>query len=529
MRDIDYFYERDLNRTNIVYFYNSLPSHLQSRFKEGGNAEIILGNVLQGYRGPSNLCNRGSGDSGALESSYGVQEIKFWWGTSKCLNILPVSGSVVFFAIRIVQKCKGELDWSSLYFDSKTGECLSHDKDEASEKLNNKGCQLFQEGKYVEAAEYHNNAYQFCSSRYCNEQAFRNNRDKAKTEVDAINLNSQGDNLFNQGRYNEAQSKYQEAYNKSTVATNKATYDACKSKAKVELDAIGLKELGDKEFNSGRYDSAKVKYQQACDKSSVTANKTTYVTCINKTKTELEAMKLNSEGDQLFEQEDYKESLDKYQSAYNKSKITKEKNIYAINKDKAQTIINKLSILDTLWSKAWDAENDTENDRSGEAKEILQRVLSESKDSLKKFPDNLRFKHYETLVSLKIEGNELFNQGLESQQNGIELLQAAQELKQQQEYELANIKFKDAKGKFSDAQEKFKIGRENDQRFSSCIEFVQEQLHEVIQSIEITEPHMLNQGFNDLNINISNDNLDTDVYESNIMVTGEQHNYYEQI
>ncbi|WP_341792345.1 hypothetical protein [Rickettsia endosymbiont of Gonocerus acuteangulatus] len=808
-------------------------------------------------------------------------------------------------ASKIAGKITNVSKWCSLYFDSKTGECLSHNKEVAASKLNEIGRQLFDNGKFSEAKEYFSNAYTHSSNK-ANYDVYKDNINKAKAETDAINLNSQGDNLFNQGRYHEAHNKYQEAYDKSQITKEKNKYALYKDKAKTELNAIGLKELGDVEFNAGRYDSAKVKYQeahdksqitkeknkyalykdkaktelnaiglkelgdvefnagrydsakvkyqeahdksqitkeknkyalykdkaktelnaiglkelgdvefnagrydsakdkyqQACNKSSVVVNKTTYTNCISKAqveldaqsayqcgkmlfsqgkysdalkeyqvahgsskimnvkstynneiskvkveisakqlyeqgealyraenyveakikyneavyvsevnkdyynrtgaaraqveldatelneqgnilfasgnfseakdkyqqaydisevakkndnffsklfyspheykknkdkaqteldaialsdqanillnqgkfaeaiikyqaaydktqifnqrdqyknnrdliqakvynkegyqllseastggdiavkilkyknaqekfekainirpnsdvyksslakvKAELDAINLNSQGDNLFDQGRYHESHNKYQEAYNKSQITKEKNIYAINYEKAQTIINKLSKLETLWNKAWEAENDTEDDRSKEAGEVFQEVLREAKDGLKIVPNDPKFKQYETLASFKIEGNELFNEGLESQQNGFELLQEAHKLKQQQKYELANSKFHEAKDKFSNAKDKFEIGSNEDQRFVSCVELVQEQLNEVMESIKNTEQYTLASELSNLDINISNSSyLETDSLETNI--TGEHNNYYAQI
>ncbi len=797
--DLYYFYESDLSKGSWTGFVNSLPHHLQEMFKNSMGGGVVgkgPANVLQGYRGPHN--NGTSGDSGYLGASNGLQEVRYWWGASKHINWVPISGWIAYGIYSAI----GDTNWHSLYFDSKTGECLSHNKNQATEKLNNKGWQLFQEGKYSEAAEYFNNAYQACSSGYQNEQTFKNNIDKAKAELDAINLNSQGDNLFNQGKYHEAHSKYQEAYDKSQVNTQYNKYSTNRDKAKAELNAIGLKELGDVEFNVGRYDSAKVKYQEAFNKSSVAAHKTTYTNCISKAqveldaqsayqcgkmlfnqgkysdalkeyqaahssskvinakstyndeiskvkveisakqlyeqgetlyragnyveaktkyneavytsevnkdyysrtgvakaqveldaielneqgntlfasgnfsaakdkyqqaynisevakkndnffsklfyspheykknkdkaqteldaialsdqanvflkqgklaeaimkyqaaydktqifnqrdqyknnrdliqakvynkegyqllseastrgdlavkilkyknaqekfekainirpnsdvyksslakvKAELDAINLNSQGDNLFDQGRYHESHNKYQEAYNKSQIIKEKNKYAVNQEKAQTIINKLLKLETLWDNAWKAENDTEDDRSEEAGGFFQEVLRESKDGLKIVPNDSKFKQYEILVSLKMEGNALFNEGLESQQDGLELLQEAHKLKQQQKYDLANVKFYEAKEKFSNAKEKFEIGSNEDQRFVSCVEFVQKQLHEVMASLEITEQHTLASGLSNLDINISNISyLETDSLETNIV--GDHNNYHAQM
>jgi tetratricopeptide (TPR) repeat protein len=450
-------------------------------------------------------------------------------------------------------------------------------KNNIASALNQQGIELFSQGKYAEAAEKQGQAYSKCSSGYSSEQAFKDNRDQAKaqvlndegnklhngkkyseainkyqqayntctesrnrdtystnksksqTEIDAINLNNEGDSLFTQGKYAAALVKYQEAYDKSQVEDEYLKYSANKKKAQTEIDAINLNNEGDRLFIQGKYNEAITKHKAAYDKSQVTAEKQKYSTNQTKVQVEVDAIALNDAGDKLFNEEKYNDALGKYQEAYNKSQITKEKNIYDTNKVKVQTIINKLSVLDTLWNEAWDAENDEENDRSEEAKELFQKVLSESRNGLKIFSSNLKFKQYETLVSSKIEGNKSFNKGIESQQDGIELLEEAKKLEQQQKYKLADVKFKEAKNKFFDAQEKFKIGCKSDQRFEPCIKFVQVQIEEVIQSIKITEQHKMDQAFNNLNITINSSNHleHGDFYEPNI--TGDHNIYYEQI
>lgn len=75
--------------------------------------------MLQGYIGPSNFCNNDSGDSEALDSTNGVQGIKLRWGTRNDLNLQnPIIGSPIFGIIRVIQSFRGDLEWSSLYFNA---------------------------------------------------------------------------------------------------------------------------------------------------------------------------------------------------------------------------------------------------------------------------------------------------------------------------------------------------------------------------------------------------------------------------
>ncbi|MGN7619489.1 MAG: hypothetical protein ACTJLN_01500 [Rickettsia amblyommatis] len=358
-------------------------------------------NVLQGYRGPHN--NGTSGDSGYLGASNGLQEVRYWWGASKHMNWVPISGWIAYGTCRAI----GDTNWHSLYFDSKTGECLSHNKNQATEKLNNKGWQLFQEGKYSEAAEYFNNAYQACSSGYQNEQTFKNNIDKAKAELDAINLNSQGDNLFNQGKYHEAHSKYQEAYDKSQVSTQYNKYSTNRDKAKAELDAINLNSQGDNLFNQGRYHEAHSKYQEAYDKSQVSTQYNKYSTNRDKAKTELDAINLNSQGDNLFNQGRYHEAHSKYQEAYDKSQVSTQYNKYSTNRDKAKTELDAINLNsqgDNLFNQG----------RYHEAHSKYQEAYDKSQVSTQynKYSTNRdKAKTELDAINLNSQGDNLFNQG----------------------------------------------------------------------------------------------------------------------
>jgi tetratricopeptide (TPR) repeat protein len=430
------------------------------------------------------------------------------------------------------------------YFDADSGQEIlfsqaqeNKNKNKQADLLDREGNELHGQGKYKEAYDKFNQAYQKCTSGYSKEARFKNNRDIAKNNW-AEELNKQGNKLWEQNNYFEAVEKYNQAYQKCTKGyKNEQAFKNNRDKAQVELDAANLNSQGDNFFRQGKYSEAQGKYQEAYDKSEVSKEYNEYKANRDKAKAELDAVDLNNEGNALFESGDFSGAKDKYQQAYDISEIAKQNDNffgrlffrpheYKSNKDKAQTIINKLSILDALWNKGWDAEND----RYEEAEEIFQKVLNEAKDSLKIFPDNLKLKQYETLVLLKIEGNELFNKGIESQQKGVSLLQKAQKLKQQQSYKLANIKFQEAKDKFSDAQKKFEKGSENDQRFVSCIELVEDQIKEVTQSIKITERelHTLNQEFfSNLDINISNDNhLESNHDDPDTI--GAHNHYYEQ-
>ena len=210
--DLDYFQESDLNRSNIEDFYKSLPSEeLKEQFNNSLDIEGKLPalNVLQGYRGPHTHTNGSSGNSDTLGPSYGLQEIKHYWGPTKHINWAPLVGSVSWIGMKAASVIRGDFKWHSLYFDSKTGECLSHDINIAATKLDSKGSDLYKQDKYSEAAEYHKNAYYSCSE-YKNKQSCEHNWYNAE----AAELNKEGDKLKSEKRYDEAIEKYQQAYDK---------------------------------------------------------------------------------------------------------------------------------------------------------------------------------------------------------------------------------------------------------------------------------------------------------------------------
>ncbi|WP_341792346.1 hypothetical protein [Rickettsia endosymbiont of Gonocerus acuteangulatus] len=77
--DLYYFYESDLDKGNFRNFYDSLPSsRLKEQFLNSIPKDDICWDstwVLQGYKGPYP-----NGNSEKLSSSYGLQEVRYWWG-----------------------------------------------------------------------------------------------------------------------------------------------------------------------------------------------------------------------------------------------------------------------------------------------------------------------------------------------------------------------------------------------------------------------------------------------------------------
>ncbi|KAL1489920.1 hypothetical protein ABEB36_013846 [Hypothenemus hampei] len=401
--DLDYFSEEKLNNGCWTSFANSLPHHLQQMFKIAVGKGLVgksIGNVLQGYYGPDN--NGDSGDSRYLGASNGLQEVKYRWGATKHMNWVPVYGWIVFGICRAL----GDTSWNSLYFDSKTGKCLGYNKESAASKLNEIGKLFFDNGKFSEAKEYFNNAYTH-SSYTKNYDVYKSNRENAKAEIDAIKLNSEGDDLFNQGKYHEAHSKYHEAYDKSNVSRQSNIYSTNRDKAKAEIDAINLNSEGDDLLNQGKYHEAHSKYHEACDKSNVSRQYNIYSTNRDKAKAEIDAINLNSEGDDLLNQGKYHEAHSKYHEACDKSNVSRQYNIYSTNRDKAKAEIDAINLNsegDDLLNQGKYHEAHSKYHEACDKSNVSRQynIYSTNRDKAKAEID---------AINLNSEGDDLLNQG----------------------------------------------------------------------------------------------------------------------
>lgn len=493
MRDIDYFSEDKMSSYTMTKFAFSLPVHLREALIKSLNSSRIINRslpdrlimgVLQGYRGPESLCNGSSGDSGELNSTDGLQEIRFWNGTSKLLNLAPIYGTLVFCLGRMA----GDTAWHSLYFDSNTGEFLGTTKQEAHNKkfenrnneaeiLNQQGIKLYSEGKYKEAAAKQEQAYQKCTSGYKAEQIFKENATQAKAQA----LNVEGNKFYSQNNYTEAIKKYQEAYN------------LCPS--------------------------------------SKTADRETFKNNIQNAQGENEAMSINTEAQQLFDQGCYQEASDKYQLACDRSCAANNLARYKSNKEKTLLVINTMKQAASLLDKAWKAENDESEDKSQEAETLFKSALEKYQHIKTLVPRDVTVQKFIDKCTAKITGNSNFNKGIELQAKGDELLQAALQLKINNDYQASKEKLEAAKSKFSIALECFIKGRELDAKFTPCIQLTEEQIthvNELLEYISHREDNNLAKAFSHLTIN---HDVQEQSYEFDLNLVGcnQEQNYYQHI
>lgn len=125
-----------------------------------------------------------------------------------------------------------------------------------------------------------------------------------------------------------------------------------------------------------------------------------------------------------------------------------------------------------LWNEAWLAE---ENDQPETASAKFQAAKAKFAQA-----GNSR---WVGIVDLKIEGNKLFNQG-------VELHEQANRLKQQQRYEDCLRVYQQCIAKFRQG-----LNSSNDQRFSDCIELVEESITKIREATDNIERHGLNVMF----------------------------------
>ena len=257
--DLYYFYESDFSKGNLVDFGNSLPSHIRVKFADSMGGVTILDrdstNVVQGYRGPKN--NGSSGDSEYLGPSNGLQEVKFWFGVSKHLNWVPIAGWIVYAAGRAA----GDTAWHSIYFDSNTGECLSHDKNKAASRLNDIGNDHYQATRYEQALEYYQHAYLNNSGNSHNDAVYKANR---------------ANTLIQLGRYEDSIAEADSALRLD------GNYNCAKDIKATALNKQGcaLDQEGNTEANQAtkqrKYEAARLKFEEAERVTTDQSSKTTY-------------------------------------------------------------------------------------------------------------------------------------------------------------------------------------------------------------------------------------------------------------
>lgn len=128
-----------------------------------------------------------------------------------------------------------------------------------------------------------------------------------------------------------------------------------------------------------------------------------------------------------------------------------------------------------------------------------------------KFPQCKKFAEIKQKVSLKIEGNRFFSEGVEFQMQGRNLLKEARKLQEERKFELALVPIEQAINKYTDALKKFEEGVKLDERFKSSIDFVRDQIITIEKLKSNTETKILNLISIQTNRNAQQDETDENV------------------
>jgi tetratricopeptide (TPR) repeat protein len=128
------------------------------------------------------------------------------------------------------------------------------------------------------------------------------------------------------------------------------------------------------------------------------------------------------------------------------------------------------SEANNLWDAAW---NDEKNGNRPEANEKFQKSFKGFEKASELVPSNFEYEQLMEVSSLKIEGNKLYDEG-------INLLGEANQLRKKHKYQ-------EARNKFEKALEKFQQGfnaSDNDRRFKRSIELTETHIQEINNEIK---------------------------------------------
>jgi tetratricopeptide (TPR) repeat protein len=232
----------------------------------------------------------------------------------------------------------------------------------------------------------------------------------------------------------------------------------------------------DKKFKEGnelyvdqKYGEAIMQYEQAINLTKNDGNKIVY-----------NSMIISARGHKLYQQGKYLEALGTYKetdyvnkaACYNKlgkySEAIKAAD-EALKKDPSDTNAKYWKVIalfaqgEELYNEAWEAENDEKNERSDEATEKFEKAKNNFKSAHELIPDDIKYIQKLQLVSLKIEGNTCFNEGVVLQQSG---------------------KYQEALDKYQEAIQKFEASSEQGSRFGVCLKLVQKSIKQCNDGIK---------------------------------------------
>lgn len=185
-------------------------------------------------------------------------------------------------------------------FENYTNEC--------ADRRYKQGLNFWNNGLYQAAFNKFNFALNACSNDYMDKALIENDMKKAQMEIKAMELNSQGNELFELFNYSAAFEKYNEACEKSKVETNCRVYKSNRDKAmeKLKTDQADLLEQEGIELqNREKFKEAYNKFNKAfqlCAQGHRKKRRLETYTVIAKSNW---AKQLNKQGDYLFINEDF--------------------------------------------------------------------------------------------------------------------------------------------------------------------------------------------------------------------------------
>jgi hypothetical protein len=424
MKDLEHFKEETLNGSTAAFYYNLPSQRLKDIFQKAANNYINYAIFLQGYRG--HQPDGSSSDSGRLEESNGIQEIRFWWGITEYINYLPFFGSLAYGMSRVID----DTNWHSLYFDSQTGDALSHDISEAASKLNDIGLEHLNNNRFEKAMIYFKNAFHHSANN-----EYKANQKKVNEKV-AQMLCNEGQNLFDRGQFSDAENKFQEAFKMSQMQNEFEKYQQKKERAAAEKEAESLNAQGDDLFQKGMYSQAHDKYKQANRKSSVIDQRRKFEKNMGKCDAKLKATQITMEE---------KKQFNTSQIGINLFKSLETEGRKCFNEGK------------NLWNEAWNAEK---NERYTEANEKLKTSATFFSKASTFVASNKDYKNWQNACNFKLNANRLFDEG--------------QELQRKLKYEEAKAKIEEAYAKIQQA-----LALSGDTRFTDSITILKKKLKEI--------------------------------------------------
>ena len=268
--------------------------------------------------------------------------------------------------------------------------------------------------------------------------------------------------------------------------------------SEIEKEAIKMEEQAESLVKKDDLKAAVELFQKAYDKSNDSVIKT-------RLKNSLDSTKFAQQNNESYQKMKEKEQVERENQRLEKERLDRE-NLLREEKEK-EVEKNYLEVFSS-WTEAWRLE---ENEQSEKAYEKFKETKSKLMRFLANSPENHKLNQLNSIVNLKIDGNELFNQGADLQKEANRLMSEANEFVQKHQIGQAMAKYKEALDKYNNAKNKFEQGRKSDEKFAACLEFINDVIEDISITIQILNENTLSdsdflQTFSNLNYNLRDSN-----------------------